>query len=73
MTKIKAAIKSRIVPKWYKKWSVLLSGFFLVLSGAIMATPPEYLAWMPDYVKPLAFVIIIVAAALKQNNFPNGK
>lgn len=73
MTKIKAAVSKRIVPKWYRKWSIQLSAFFLVLSAAIMATPADYLSWMPEWVKPLAFVVIIIAGVIKQKDVPGAK
>ena len=74
VTKLKAAARKRIVPKWYKKWSVWISAGIAGASGAILVLPDRFVSWIPPDWQGVAVLLVIVAAAIKQNNLtpPNG-
>lgn len=68
VTKLKTAVNHRIVPKWYKKWSVQLAGAIGGASLALLVLPDKYSAMIPEGWQGWAVLLIVVAGAIKQNN-----
>lgn len=66
VSRIKSAASKRLVEKWYKKWSVWITG----AAGAVAFIPADsqVMALLPADWYRWAFIAILLARMIKQNS-----